>query len=127
MSLRRAPLALAFLFLAGRRSGAYDIDRIADPVEKARYSCQYVLERELALESDKDPDGVLRKRIADFAEPAVSREGARIRVRWGKDGIVLRRDASRHAGGCAITMQSQGRFVEAIDLDGAAVHAGFGM
>ena len=60
MTLRHAALALPFLIVAGCRSGAYDIDRIADPVEKARYSCQYLLERELAAESDKDADGVLR-------------------------------------------------------------------
>lgn len=128
MSPRRATLALLpFLFLAACRSGAYDIDRIADPVEKARYSCQYLLERQLALQSDKDADGVLRKRIADFAEPAVTRAGDRVQVRWAKDTIILRRDGGRHEGGCDIILRAQGRFIEAIDLDGAAVHAGFGM
>ena len=127
MILRRAAFALPFLILTACRSGAYDIDRIADPVEKARYSCQYLLERQLALDSDKDADGVLRKRIADFTEPAVTREGDRARVRWSKDAIALRRDGSRHEGGCAITLRDQGRFIEAIDLDGAPVHAGFGM
>lgn len=128
MNARGATLALLpFLFLAACRSGAYDIDRIADPVQKARYSCQYLLERELALESDKDADGVLRKRIADFAEPAVRREGDQVQVRWGMGAIVLRRDGGRHEGGCDITLRSQGRLIEAIDLDGAPVHAGFGM
>ena len=127
MNIRPAALVVAFLLVAGCRSGAYDIDRIADPVEKARYSCQYLLERELALASDKDPDGVLRKRIADFAEPALSRNGDRVEVHWSPSSITLRRDGSRHQGGCVITLRSQGRLIEAIDLDGRAIHAGFGM
>lgn len=55
----------ALVVIAGAASACrpmvYDIDRIADPVAKARFSCQYLLERGLATEREKDPDGVLRK------------------------------------------------------------------
>lgn len=105
----------------------YDIDRIADPVEKARFSCQYLLERALATDAQKDPDGVLRRRIADFAAPEVIQEGGAVRTVWPVDGIVLRADGSRHAGSCVIRPRGKGRFVEAVNLDGAALHAGFGM
>ena len=129
MNLRTiSPLAfLGLLALGGCRSDPYAIDTIADPVQKARFSCQYLLERSLALAADKDADGVLRRRIADFAEPRVEADGPQVRTRWDADEIVLRRDGSRHQGGCLMTLRPQGRQVEAVDMDGRPLPAGFGM
>lgn len=120
-------LVLLLCGLSGCRSDTYDIDRIRDPVLKARFSCQYLLERGLALESEKDADGVLRRRIADFQEPTVERAGNQVEIRWRAGGIVLRRDGTGHGGGCAMTLRPQGRHVDSIDLDGTPLHAGFGM
>lgn len=128
MIARRACLLAALGVLATAcRPAVYDIDRIADPVAKARFSCQYLLERALATAAQMDADGVLRRRIADFAEPEVTQEGGAVHTVWPKGDIVLRADGSRHAGSCVIRPRGEGRFVEAVTLDGAALHAGFGM
>ncbi len=105
----------------------YDIDRMRDPVQKARYSCQYLLERELATDEQKDPDGVLRRRIADFAEPQVTRDGDVVCTVWPEGSITLRADGSRHHGACTMTLREHGRHVSEVTLDGRPRHAGFGM
>lgn len=127
--MQRAALALLAMAAAGCRPGIYDIDRMSDPLDKARYSCQYLLERSLATEDEKDPDGVLRKRIADFEEPAVTRDGDVVRTTWRPGQITVRRDASRHGGSCLMTLRTSGpgRHVDALELDGRPLHAGFGM
>lgn len=126
-ALRLAALGVLAVLAAACRPMIYDIDRIADPVAKARFSCQYLLERALAADAQKDVDGVLRRRVADFAEPLVLQEGGAVRTVWPVGGIVLRADGSRHAGSCLIRSRGEGRFVEAVTLDGVALHAGFGM
>ncbi len=100
---------------------------MSDPVQKARYSCQYLLERELATDEQKDPDGVLRRRVADFAEPQVTREGDVVRTVWPAGSITLRADGSRHDGSCTMTLHEHGRHVSEVTLDGRPRHAGFGM
>lgn len=128
--MRRAswlPAVALLAALGACRPMIYDIDRIADPVEKARYSCQYLLERALATDEQKDPDGVLRRRIADFAEPTVTQESEAVHTVWPLGAIVVRADGSRHSGGCVIRPRREGRFVEAVTLDGRSLHAGFGM
>lgn len=125
---RKYILAVAALGMLGAcRPMTYDIDRMPDPLAKARYSCQYLLERALATDAERDPDGVLRRRIADFGEPQVTQAGEQVRIVWPADAITLRADASRHAGGCLMRLRPSGRYVEAVTLDGRALHAGFGM
>ncbi len=131
MIARRAVSLVCLTILAALASGCrptiHDIDRIADPVAKARFSCQYLLERALALDSQKDADGVLRRRIADFAEPKVTQEAGAVHTVWTTGGIVLRANGSRHSGSCVIRPGEEGRFVEAVTLDGVSLHAGFAM
>lgn len=124
---RLGALLLTFGALCACRPMIYDIDRIAGPVLKARYSCQYLLERSLATERQKDPDEVLRRRIADFREPAVVQAGDRVHIDWPEGAITRRADGSRHSGGCVMTLRPQGRHVERLTLDGRELHAGFGM
>lgn len=120
-------IALAGLALTGCRPMIYDIDRMADPTAKARFSCQYLLERALARDDEKDSDGVLRRRVADFAEPHVNRDGETLMIVWRAGSITLRSDGSRHHGSCTMTPRPQGRFVSAVTLDGQPLAAGFGM
>lgn len=125
-----AAFAIAFAaatLLGGCRPGIYDIDRLADPIDKARYSCQYLLERGLSTEAQRDADGVLRRRIADFAEPDIAQQGDSLHIAWPAGAITLRTDASPHYGACTMRLRPNGRFVETVTLDGAALHAGFGM
>jgi hypothetical protein len=122
-----APALVLLVSVGACRPAIYDIDRIADPVQKARYSCQYLLERALAREDQKDADGVLRRRLADFAEPRVGTVGDFVEVSWPADTIVLREDGSRHRGGCTLRLRPQGRWVQAVTLDDQNLHAGFGM
>ena len=126
-ALRLASLAVVAAVAAGCRPVIYDIDRIADPLAKARFNCQYLLERALASDDQKDADGVLRRRVADFAEPKVTQEAGAVRTVWPAGGIVLRADGSRHGGSCVMRPMGEGRFVEAVTLDGGQLHAGFGM
>lgn len=127
-ALRLLSTAVAASALAaGCRPGIYDIDRMDDPLDKARFSCQYILERELATDEEKDPDGVLRRRIAEFEEPEVVREGDVVRTRWRPGQIVLTKDGSRHGGGCVMTLKPHIRHVDSVELDGRAMHAGFGI
>lgn len=46
---------------------------------------------------------------------------------WPQGAIVLRADGSQHMGSCVIRLAPQGRFVEAVTLDGRPLTAGFGM
>jgi hypothetical protein len=119
--------SIAIGLLGACRPMTYDIDRMPDPLDKARYSCQYLLERALATESEKDADGVLRRRIADFAPPQVTQDREQVTILWPPGAITRRADASPHHGRCVIRLRPNGRHVEAVTLDGAALHAGFGM
>jgi hypothetical protein len=122
-----AGLVVASAGFGACRPMIYDIDRMASPVQKARFSCQYLLERALAREDEIDADGVLRRRVARFAEPEIAVSEDVVRTVWTGGGIVSRRDGSRHGGGCTIRLRPQGRWVEAVTLDGRDLHAGFGM
>lgn len=123
-----AAFAIAAAALLGAcRPAIYDIDRLSDPIDKARYSCQYLLERGLSTEAERDADGVLRRRIADFAEPRIAQNGETVSIAWPAGAITLRTDASPHQGACTMRLRPGGRHVEAVTLDGAALHAGFGM
>ena len=124
-AMRALTLGLGVL-AAACRPQIYDIDRMSDPLLKARYSCQYLLERTLATEEQKDADGVLRRRIADFAEPTVVRDGDVVRTTWAPGAIVVRHDGSRHHGACTMTVYEYGRRVTELSLDGRALPANFG-
>lgn len=102
-----------------------EVDRITDPVAKAAYHCRYVLERALATDAERSPDGVLRKRIADFVEPTTTRTGDVVRFTWPQGAVVVRRTGARHGGDCVMDIADGQQLVVSANLDGRPLHAGF--
>lgn len=112
--------ALLFLGLAGC-FGA-EADRMSDPVARAADNCRYVLERAIATKAELSPDGVLRRRIADFAAPVTSRSENLVRFTWPQGSIVDRRTASQHRGECVMDLSEGGQRVASAVLDGRPLH-----
>ena len=120
--MRGFPVILAALVLASCETGA---DAITDPVAKAEYNCRYVLERAMAEEAEKDADGVLRRRVADFPAPTVTRTGDQVRFVWPADAIARKDGRSRHDGACVMDITDGQQLVVSAELDGQPLHSGF--
>ncbi len=101
------------------------VDRIEDPVEKATYHCRYVIERALATPQQLRADGVLRRPIATFANPAVERTGDRVRFAWAPGAVTLDDGSGAHGGDCVMDLTEGQQLVISASLDGAPLHAGF--
>ena len=120
----RAVLAMfaAAVLTACGPSGA---DAISDPVAKAEYHCRYVLERAIAAEAERDADGVLRRRIADFPDATVTRSGEQARFVWPANSIVRKDGRSRHGGTCVMDITDGQQLVVSAELDSQPLHSGF--
>lgn len=101
------------------------VDRIKDPVEKAAWHCRYVIERAIATPEQLRPDGVLRRRIATFAEPVVERRGDEVRFVWPSGAITENDGSGAHGGDCVMDIAGGQQLVVSAHLDGAPLHAGF--
>lgn len=102
-----------------------EIDRIEDPVEKAAYHCRYVIERAISTPEQRSADGVLRRRIATFADPAVERTGDVVRFVWAPGAITADDGSGAHGGDCVMDVTGGQQLVVSASLDGAPLHAGF--
>ena len=102
-----------------------EVDRIDDPVEKAAYHCRYVIERAIAAPDQLRADGVLRRRIATFAEPEVARTGDVVRFEWPAGAIVEDDGSGSHGGNCTMDLSGGQQLVVSASLDGRPLHAGF--
>lgn len=121
-------LAAPMLGLLGLLPGGClepEVDRIEDPVEKAAWHCRYVIERAIATPAQLRADGVLRRPIATFAEPAVARTGDRVRFAWAPGAITEDDGAGTHGGDCVMDVTDGQQLVVSASLDGAPLHAGF--
>ena len=101
------------------------VDHLEDPVEKAAYHCRYVIERAIATQDQRSADGVLRRRIATFADPAVQRTGDRVRFIWAPGAITEDDGSGAHRGDCEMDVTGGQQLVVSASLDGAPLHAGF--
>lgn len=101
------------------------VDRIRDPEQKAEFHCRYVLERALATHEEISPDGVLRRRIAVFAEPTVQREKDQVHFSWPAGSITRLGEAALHRGECVMDIRDGQQLVLSASLDGSALHSGF--
>lgn len=120
--MRGLPVILPALVLASCETGA---DAIKDPVAKAEHHCRYVLERNIADEAEKDADGVLRRRVADFPAPTVTRTGDQVRFVWAADSIARKDGRSRHGGICVMDIAHGQQLVVSAELDDRPLHSGF--
>ncbi|HYC68563.1 hypothetical protein [Brevundimonas sp.] len=120
-----APLVAAGLCLPLGGCLEPEVDRIRDPVEKAAWHCRYVLERAIATTEQLSPDGVLRRRIATFADPAVQRTGDVVRFAWAPGAITEDDGPGTHGGDCVMDVADGQQLVVSATLDGAPLHAGF--
>lgn len=120
-----APLAAAVLCLPLGGCLEPDVDRIEDPVEKAAWHCRYVIERAIATPEQLRADGVLRRRIATFGEPAVERTGDVVRFAWAPGEITEDDGSGAHGGDCVMDITDGQQLVVSASLDGAPLHAGF--
>lgn len=102
-----------------------EVDRIEDPVDKAAWHCRYVIERAIATPAQLRADGVLRRRIATFAEPAVERTGDVVRFVWAPGAITEDDGTGAHGGDCVMDIAGGQQLVVGASLDGAPLHAGF--
>lgn len=122
-SIVRTLAAVAGLMLvAGCLEGG--VDQIRDPQKKAEYHCRYVLERALASSGELSPDGVLRERIAEFANPRIQRNGDNVSFVWPAGAISRIGAAGGHSGECVMDIGDGQRLVSA-KLDDRPLHAGF--
>lgn len=101
------------------------VDQIDDPVEKAAYHCRYVIERAIATPEQLRPDGVLRRRIATFADPSVERSGDVVRFAWAPGDITGNDGSGSHGGDCVMDITDGQQLVIGASLDGAPLHSGF--
>ncbi|GLS02444.1 hypothetical protein GCM10007859_24680 [Brevundimonas denitrificans] len=115
-------IVAAFGLTACNPSGA---DAITDPVAKAEYHCRYVVERAIADEAERDADGVLRREVADFPAPTVTRTGDQVRFVWARDSIARKDGRSRHGGTCVMDIKDGQQLVVSAELDGQPLHSGF--
>ena len=120
-----APLAAAVLCLPLGGCLEPDVDRIEDPVEKAAWHCRYVIERAIATPEQLRADGVLRRRIATFGEPAVERTGDVVWFAWAPGAITEDDGSGAHGGDCVMDITDGQQLVVSASLDGAPLHAGF--
>ena len=102
-----------------------EVDRIEDPLEKAAYNCRYVVERAIATPDQLRADGVLRDRIADFADPEVERTGEVVRFTWAPGAITEKDGSGAHGGDCVMDVTGGQQLVVSASLDGQPLHAGF--
>jgi hypothetical protein len=100
-------------------------DGIKDPVAKAEYHCRYVLERAIADEAERDADGVLRRRVADFPAAQMTRTGDQVRFVWPQDSIARTDGRSRHDGACVMDITDGQQLVVSAELDDRPLHSGF--
>lgn len=101
------------------------VDQIKDPVEKAAWHCRYVLERAVATPEQMDADGVLRREIATFGDPEVSRMGEVVRFTWADGSIVAKDRSGAYGGECVMDVANGQQLVVSAALDGQPLHAGF--
>ncbi|SFS73802.1 hypothetical protein [Brevundimonas viscosa] len=126
-----APAKLRMIFTAGLLGLAVagclepEVDRLEDPVEKAAYHCRYVLERGIATPAQLRADGVLRRRIATFAEPVMERNGDVVRFSWAAGAIAEDDGSGSHGGDCVMDLTDGQQLVVSATLDGQPLHAGF--
>lgn len=102
-----------------------EVDRIDDPVDKAAWHCRYVIERAIATPAQMRADGVLRRRIATFADPAAERTGDMVRFVWAHGAITENDGSGAHGGDCMMDIAGGQQLVVSASLDGAPLHAGF--
>lgn len=79
----------------------------------------------MATKAELSPDGVLRRRIADFAEPVVTRSGSQVRFLWSEGAIVHRRTGARHGGNCTMDLSDGGQRLASAELDHRPLRAGY--
>lgn len=116
-------MALVCVALSGcREPGA---DDISDPVDKAAFHCRYVLERAVADPSQLSPDGVLRRRIAAFADPAVERTADIVRFVWSPGAITEDDGSGTHGGDCVMNIADSQQLLVSATLDSNPLHAGY--
>jgi hypothetical protein len=101
------------------------VDGITDPVAKAEHHCRYVLERAIAGEAERDADGVLRRKVADFPAATITRTGEQVRFVWPEDSIARTDGRSRHDGTCVMDITDGQQLVVSAELDDRPLHSGF--
>lgn len=118
---RRALVAFVALSLSGCTGPK--VDQIKDPVKRAEYNCSYIIERYLAKPSELSPDGVLRRRVANFQSPRMQRAGDLVSFFWDHGAITRLGTLDAHGGSCSMLVTRQ--FVTKATVDGRDLHAGF--
>lgn len=115
-------VAAAFGLTACNPSG---VDGTTDPVARAEIHCRYVLERAIADVAERDADGVLRRKIANFPDAVVTRTGDQVRFVWPRDSIARADARSRHDGACVMDITDGQQLVVSAELDDRPLHSGF--
>lgn len=121
----RSVLVIGATALGLAACGPTGADAIADPVAKAEFNCRYVLERAIADEGERDADGVLRRKVADFPAATVTRTGDQVRFVWPRDSIARTDGRSRHDGACVMDIKDGQQLVVSAELDDRPLHSGF--
>ena len=101
------------------------VEAVTNPVAKAEQNCRYVLERAIADETERDADGVLRRKVADFPSATVMRTGAQVSFVWPRDSIARTDGRSRHDGACVMDIKDGQQLVVSAELDDRPLHSGF--
>ena len=114
---------LLYLSLGGCHDAGSDESR--DPVQAAARHCRYVIERAIARPDQKDADGVVRRRIATFADPSIVRSANLVHFAWAPGTISEDDGSGSHGGDCTMDITGGQQLVVSAKLDETTLHAGF--